>query len=120
MRILLFCILMLATAPSARSQAQPSSPRTLGEGVVVERQLGLDVVVEVRAPDGALLQAVDSPTGRTGDERVEIFANRNGAYGVRIRPYGPGEPQGRYRLTVLELRNAQATATLLAARARER
>jgi erythromycin esterase len=145
MRILLFCILMLATAPSARSQAQPSSPRTLGEGVVVERplgpsdshdftvrladgmsvllsvqQLGIDVVVEVRAPDGALLQAVDSPTGRTGDERVEIFANRNGAYGVRVRPYGPGEPQGRYRLTVLELRNVQATATLLAARARER
>ena len=40
MRILLFCILMLATAPSARSQAQPSSPRILGEGVVVERPLG--------------------------------------------------------------------------------
>ena len=146
MRILLFFyILMLALAPSARGQAQPSPPEILGEGAVLERplgpsdasdftvrltggmsvllsvqQLGVDVVVEVRAPDGTLLQAVDSPTGRTGDERVEIFANRSGAYGVRVRPYSTGEPQGRYRLTVLELRDARATATLLAARARER
>ncbi|HET7552494.1 MAG TPA: erythromycin esterase family protein [Gemmatimonadaceae bacterium] len=145
MPILLFCILMLALAPSARGQAQPSSPDTLGKGVVLERplgpsdsndftvrldsgmsvllsvqQLGIDLVVEVRAPDGTLLQAVDSPTGRTGDERVEIFADRSGAYGVRVRPYDSGEPQGRYRLTVVELRDAQVTATLLAARARER
>jgi Erythromycin esterase homolog len=146
MRILLFFyILMLALAPSARGQAQPSPPEILGEGAVLERplgpsdasdftvrltggmsvllsvqQLGVDVVVEIRAPDGTLLQAVDSPTGRTGDERVEIFANQSGAYGVRVRPYSTGEPQGRYRLTVLELRDARATATLLAARARER
>ena len=145
MHILLFCIVMLALASSARGQTQPSSPQILGEGAVVERplgpsgsndftvrladgmsvllsvqQLGIDVVVEVRAPDGTLLQAVDSPTGRTGEERVEIFANRSGAYGVRVRPYDSGEPQGRYRLTVVELRDAQATATLLAARARER
>jgi erythromycin esterase len=145
MHILLFCIFMLALASSAWGQAQPSSPPLLGEGVVLERplgpsdshdftvrladgmsvlldvqQLGIDVVVEVRAPDGALLQAVDSPTGRTGDERVEIFANRSGAYGVSIRPYSSGEPQGRYRLTVVELRDARTTAILLAARARER
>jgi erythromycin esterase len=145
MHILLFCIVMLALASSAQGQGQPSSPRMLGEGVVLERplgpsdshdftvrlaggmsvllsvqQLGIDVVVEVRAPDGTLLQAVDSPTGRTGDERVEIFANQSGAYGIRVRPYDSGEPQGRYRLTVLELRDARTTATLLAARARER
>lgn len=145
MHILLLCILMLALAPSAQSQAQPPSPDILGEGVVLERplgpsdsndftarlaggmsvllsvqQLGIDVVVEVRAPDGTLLQAVDGPTGRTGDERVEIVADRSGAYGIRVHPYSTGEPQGRYRLTVVELRDAQATATLLAARARER
>lgn len=145
MRTLPFCILMLALAPPARGQAQRSSPRMLGEGVVLERplgpsdssdftvrlagamsallsvqQLGIDAVIEVRAPDGKLLQAVDSPTGRTGDERVEIFADRSGAYGVRVRPYSTGEPQGRFRLTVVELRDAQATAALLAARARER
>jgi erythromycin esterase len=84
------------------------------------QQLGVDVVVEVRAPDGKLLQAVDSPTGRNGDERVEIFAERRGAYRVRVRPYDSGEPQGHYRITVVELRNAKATAALLAARARER
>lgn len=91
MHILLFCILMLALASSARGQTQPSSLQMLREGVVLERalgpsdshdftvrladgmsvllgvqQLGVDVVVEVRAPDGTLLQAVDSPTGRTG------------------------------------------------------
>ncbi len=145
MRTLLFCILLLALAPSARGQAQSSSPQTLGEGVVLERplgpsdshdftvrlasgmsallsvqQLGIDVVVEVRAPDGTLLQAVDSPTGRTGDERVEIFADRSGTYGVRVRPYDSGEPEGRYRLTVVELRDSRTTANLLAARARER
>ncbi|HEX8244434.1 MAG TPA: erythromycin esterase family protein [Longimicrobium sp.] len=87
---------------------------------IVVRQMGVDVVVEVRGPDGALLDAVDSPTGRTGDEPVELVAERGGTYRLVVRPYDQGEPEGRYRLTVMEWRNRRATAALLAARAASR
>lgn len=92
-----------------------------GESAVLAvRQIGVDVVVEVRGPDGRLLDAADSPTGRTGEERAEVLGGPGGTFGVRVRPYSPGEPAGRYRLAVSEWRDAPATARVLGQRARAR
>jgi erythromycin esterase len=91
----------------------------LGKGEsanVVVRQIGVDVVLEVRAPDGSLFTTVDSPNGRNGDEPVEIIAPASGAYVLLVRPYDADEPAGRYRLEVAALRNTRATARLLDAR----
>jgi erythromycin esterase len=83
---------------------------------VVVRQIGVDVVLEVRAPDGSLFTTEDSPNGRTGDEPVEILAPASGTYVLLVRPYDASEPAGRYRLEVTALRNTRATARLLDAR----
>ncbi|HEX2079382.1 MAG TPA: erythromycin esterase family protein [Longimicrobium sp.] len=92
-----------------------------GESAVLTvRQNGVDVVVELRGPDGRILDAVDSPTGRTGEERAEIMGGTGGTFGVRVRPYSPGEPAGRYRLSISEWRDARATARVLGQRARAR
>ena len=88
----------------------------LGKGEsanVVVRQMGVDVVLEVRAPDGSLFTTVDSPNGRNGDEPVEIIAPAGGAYVLLVRPYDANEPEGRYRLEVSALRNTRGTARLL-------
>jgi hypothetical protein len=84
---------------------------------IVVRQQGVDVVVEVRAPDGKLIDAVDGPTGRNGDERVEIIALVGGRYSLRVRPFDANEPAGKYRLEVQALRSARETAKLLRTRA---
>jgi hypothetical protein len=91
----------------------------LGKGEsanVVVRQIGVDVVLEVRAPDGSLFTTVDSPNGRNGDEPLEIVAPASGAYVLLVRPYDANEPPGRYRLEVTALRNTRGTTRLLDAR----
>jgi erythromycin esterase len=83
---------------------------------VVVRQKGVDVVVEVRTPKGTLIAAVDGPTGRGGEEQVEIVAAEAGAYAIRVRPFSPREPAGAYEIEVKAVRNAAATRALLARR----
>ena len=84
-----------------------------GESVnLAVTQIGVDLVVEVRAPDGAL-SIFDSPNGRNGDEPVEIIASMPGSYAVRVRPYDGREPLGRYRFQVTAWRDARATREML-------
>src|SRR5688572_31880544 len=83
---------------------------------ITVRQDGVDLVVEVRAPDGSLLTTVDSPNGRVGDEPVEILANQRGEYILVVRPFDSREPAGKYHLQVTARRNARATAQLLHSR----
>jgi erythromycin esterase len=84
---------------------------------VVVQQKGIDVVVDIRGPGGALLDEIDGPTGRNGDERAEIIAAESGTYTVTVRPYDEHEPAGRYRIEVAEVRSAAATRAMLEARA---
>src|SRR5438094_8774522 len=85
-----------------------------GESVqAVVKQQGVDVVVELRDPAGKLLDIIDGPTGRNGDEQLEIFASATGDYQLRIRAYDKNEPAGKYTIRVEPIRNAAATRDLL-------
>ncbi|HWT13137.1 MAG TPA: erythromycin esterase family protein [Allosphingosinicella sp.] len=87
---------------------------------IVALQQGIDLVVDLFAPDGALLQSVDSPNGRNGDEPVAILAAADGDYRLLIRPIAANEPRGRFTLRVAELRDRAATERLAAERRRAR
>ena len=87
---------------------------------VVVHQRGVDVVVDVSAPDGRLLDSIDSPTGRTGDEIVEIIAKEAGTYRLRVRPFDAQEPVGKYVLEVRALRTRSETEKLLKQRQQAR
>ncbi len=96
---------------------------TLGRGEsvnVVVTQMGVDVVVDIHSPSGALLGTVDSPNGRQGDEPVEIIAAESGAYRIEVKPFDEREPVATYRLRVTARRDAAGTSALLAARKAER
>ena len=87
-----------------------------GSANIVIQQMGVDIVIEVRAPDGSLFTTVDSPNGRNGDEPVEIIAPHSGEYVLLVRPYDAREPAGNYRLEVTARRDARATTELLNSR----
>jgi erythromycin esterase-like protein len=83
---------------------------------VVVRQKGVDVIVELRAPNGRVLDEIDGPTGRMGDEHVEIIANERGAYRLTVRPFDANEPSGTYAIELQTVRSVDATSALLAVR----
>lgn len=88
--------------------------------LIIVKQEGVDVVIDVRTPSGTLLDSVDGPTGRQGDEVLEIFAKEKGDYHLRIRAIDDQEPVGKYRVTVKEMRSADSTSAILASRQRAR
>ena len=87
---------------------------------ILVRQQGVDVVVELKSPAGKLLDAIDSPTGRNGDEVVEIIAEETGTYGLIVRPYDGNEPAGAYHLEVRSWRGTSETTELLRKRKQAR
>lgn len=74
--------------------------------VVVDQQ-GIDVVVELRAPDGRLLTRVDSPNGAEGPEPVPAVAEVAGKYRLEIAA-SAGQAPGRYAIRIGALRPATA------------
>src|SRR5262245_58134343 len=72
---------------------------------IVVVQQGVDVVVEIRNPTGTLLNSIDSPTGRNGDEVAEIIAQETGTYRITVRPFDLNEPAGSYQLETRALRS---------------
>jgi len=92
-----------------------------GESIlIIVKQEGLDVVIDVTAAGGTLLDSVDSPTGRNGDEAVEIFAKERGDFRLRVRPIDEQEPVGKYRLIVKEKRSREESTAILASRQKAR
>jgi erythromycin esterase len=139
MRVFAFCAVFAAlmSAGAAAAQAPFRLPRSgsievelepgsVYTAVIVLRrgesadlevlQQGIDVVVDLLAPDGRLLDSVDSPNGRQGPEPVAIVAARTGDYRLRIRPIAPNEPAGRIAVRVAAFRDRAATARLAAER----
>lgn len=80
---------------------------------VIVRQEGVDVVVDLVSPAGKLLDSVDGPTGRNGDEVVEIIARDSGVYLLKVSPLDKSEPPGDFRLEVRALRGTRETEDLL-------
>lgn len=96
-----------------RSYALPMKAGESADVAVVQE--GVDVAVELTSPDGKLVDVVDSPNGRNGDEPVEIMSAGTGDYVLRVKPLD-GEPAGKYRLEVRAFRDVAATNALLAER----
>ncbi len=72
---------------------------TAGQFVAVTAmQNGVDVIVEVYAPDGDSLMEVDSNYGAWGPEDAFVTAEVEGTYRIVIRPWENSGP-GRYTIT---------------------
>jgi erythromycin esterase len=130
---LLLSILCIAAPRPAQIQATPIEPGSSLEGAIAPpqasvytallnegdtalfsvTQIGIDLVIDVIDPQGTTVDSFDSPTGRNGEETVEIHAIRGGRYAVRLRPYDEREPAGRYRVRFVARRDRAATQTLL-------
>ena len=75
-------------------------------------QHGIDVVVRMRSPNGTLLDEIDSPNGRNGDEPVSIRARTSGIYRIHVQPFSASEPQGSIDVRVTALRSVAQTAQI--------
>jgi len=71
--------------------------------LVTVDQRGIDVVVEVRQPDGKLLLAVDSPNDSQGPESVLLPAEASGPLEVRVLSPSPGVAPGKYSILLEKL-----------------
>ncbi len=61
-------------------------------------QLGVDLTVAIRDPQGTPLLAIDSPVDRLGEEVALLEAMEAGLYRIEIRARELGAPPGRYSL----------------------
>ena len=87
-----------------------SVPLAVGESAfIVVKQMGVDVVGEVRDPAGKVVASVDSPNGRNGDEPVLLEPDSGGTFTLRVRPIDANEPAAKYSLRYVWRRTAQAT-----------
>src|SRR5436305_3708437 len=63
---------------------------------LVADQRGIDVTLRLKAPDGATILEVDSPTGNMGPEHAFAIAEAAGAFRVEVFSTDPSSPAGRY------------------------
>jgi CHAT domain-containing protein/uncharacterized protein HemY len=114
---------------SIRASAEQGGPLTLATGQAVERELaagqthtyaialgtgdflhavvlqrGIDVVVELRGPDGRTVIEEDSPLGASQTEWVTYESRAAGAYTLVIRPVEKDATPGRYAIELQERR----------------
>lgn len=111
--------------PAEPSASTEAPPRRLTPGTAIERrfdageavhgyalelaagealeirieQRGVDVVAEVRGPDGGLLAQVDSPFGRWWSEEAVAIAVRGGRHAVEVRRSDETAVSSPYRLS---------------------
>lgn len=82
-------------------------PLTLEEGWYFSAdvvQLGIDVVVDIFAPDGEHLSSFDSPTQGRGTERPLVLAESSGNHRLEVRSLYRSGVHGRYALSRRALR----------------
>jgi erythromycin esterase len=113
--------ILLATLLAAHTPDHYELPLKRGESAeVLVHQHGRDVIDELRSPAGTLLDVIDGPTGRNGDEHFEIIAAESGRYRIDVRPFDARETSGTYTVEVKTVRTASATRSLLDARRKAR
>jgi CHAT domain-containing protein/Tfp pilus assembly protein PilF len=74
---------------------------------VVVEQRGIDVVVDVWAPDGKKIMEVDSPNGADGPEPVLLIAEATGIYVLQVRALEK-DALGHYTITFKDQRTPNA------------
>ncbi len=79
----------------------------------VVEQKGIDVVVQVIAPDGKQILEVDSPNGDKGDEPVTLITEMTGVFKVNVQSLEKKVPVGKYEIRIKELRAATDTDHVL-------
>lgn len=92
-----------------QAEGAAAFPLTLDEGdwlELVVTQQGIDVAIELAAPDAGALLAVDSPIGREGEERLVAVARASGEHRVTVRAVEPSAPPGRFVLEVVAIHPA--------------
>src|ERR1035437_4973499 len=67
-------------------------------------QEGIDVVVNLKKPDGQAWIAIDGPNGRYGPEEIAAIAETPGEYRVEVSFPSKTAPAGRYKINLLSLR----------------
>ena len=75
---------------------------------VIAEQRGIDIIVELSAPDGKKLSEVNSSNGPQGSESALVIAEASGDYRVEIRSADKTAVRGRYEVKIQELRMATA------------
>jgi CHAT domain-containing protein/tetratricopeptide (TPR) repeat protein len=73
---------------------------------IVVNQLGIDVIVTVKGPDGQSIIEVDSPNGNYGPEYVSLLSERSGLYRIDIHSSDKQAAPGSYTFTIDDQRSA--------------
>lgn len=71
---------------------------------IVAEQHGIDVVVTILGQDDNPLVEVDRPNSSYGPETISFIASASGQYRLQVRSYEKTTIQGRYRITLKEMR----------------
>jgi tetratricopeptide (TPR) repeat protein len=79
----------------------------------VVEQRGIDVVVQMIAPDGKQLVEVDSPNDIQGPEPIMIIAQAAGIYRIVVKSLQKNAAVGKYEITIIELRAARENDRIL-------
>jgi CHAT domain-containing protein/Tfp pilus assembly protein PilF len=74
---------------------------------VMVSQQGIDVVVQLFAPDSKKVMTMDSPNGLDGPETIPVIAQTDGIYRIEIE-CPDKSASGRYQIKIEELRTATA------------
>jgi CHAT domain-containing protein/Tfp pilus assembly protein PilF len=73
---------------------------------IIVDQAAIDVALELRGPDGAVLASVDSPGGHRVPELLSWIAPAAGAYRLLVHARDPQAPRDAYTVTLEEVRPA--------------
>jgi len=86
-----------------------------GGAVIAEAdQEGIDLVIDVYAPDEQLLNTIDSPNGTQGPEPINFTALLTGTYKFVIHTLDKSAEPGKYVMKVAQLLTPEANAKRLA------
>jgi CHAT domain-containing protein/tetratricopeptide (TPR) repeat protein len=75
---------------------------------IVVEQIGIDLVLAIRGPDGEPIAEMDSTNGKYGPEPISTVAELAGTYQLEIRPFEKQPVRGLYEVKLLARRTTTA------------
>lgn len=89
----------------------------LDNGMAITGELiqdGIDLVIDVYKPGGALLQQIDSPNGTNGPEPIDITSKESGEYTFIVHSLDEGSNKGHYSLKIEQILSLSANTRRMA------